>query len=96
MNKWYSVENEKGLACCRCGAFFEKGALILDHHPSICPNCNVECLLYDWEKGIQIVTEDAPYEMQHFIRWAQKELDELEFLELLVGFEEIAKKLYKV
>jgi hypothetical protein len=68
-----------------------------DHDPGWCPLCGVECVFLDWkERKIQIVLENTPAEMVKLIRWMQENLDELEYVELLSSFEEIAETREKV
>ena len=57
----------------------------------ICPTCKIECIWYDCgkRKVVQLIPSFAPKEFQMFIKWAQEELDEIEFVELLVAFEEL-------
>ncbi len=71
------------------------GLETLDHHSGICPSCNIECIWFSFKEGktLQIIPKYAPKEFLSFIEWSQRELDELEFLELIVSFEEIANAL---
>lgn len=95
MNKtWYTLGTYENIECANCG-FINKDVQSLDHHPSICPKCQIECIWYDLgkRKVIQIIPDHAPPEFNKFIKWAQKELDEIEFVELFVAFEELAKKI---
>lgn len=94
MTQWFTVGDKNGLNCCRYGMHFKHGAMGLDHQPSLCDGCGVECVLLNWDKNLQIVTMDAPPHFQAFIRWAQDNLDEFEFIDFLVCFEEIAEKIY--
>ncbi|MEE4001908.1 hypothetical protein V1T75_16340 [Tenacibaculum sp. FZY0031] len=97
MENWYKVSRRNKSVCGNCEkSFDELGSL--DHHSSYCPNCNIECIWFYFEedKTLQVIPKYAPKEFVLFLRWAQKELDELEFLELIVSFEEIAKSLANV
>ncbi|MCO7224810.1 hypothetical protein [Pleionea sp. CnH1-48] len=93
MNKWFSIESEDKLSCCNCGDVFPKNIGGLDHHPSICTKCGIECVLFEWSKLVQIHTQAAPSPIRRFILWAQHELDELEFIELLSSFEELGEEI---
>jgi hydrogenase maturation factor HypF (carbamoyltransferase family) len=88
--KWYSVGSYNEIMCSNC-KFIHANLHDMDHHARICPNCNIECIWFDLgnEKAIQIIPNFAPAEFKRFIEWAQKELDELEFVNLLVLFEEL-------
>jgi hypothetical protein len=91
---WHAISapNERALRCASCGGEFDAGALLGDHHPRVCPVCGVECLVLDWKRlCVQIVVNDAPPVLTRAIRWAQKELDELEFTELLCTLEDLAE-----
>lgn len=44
-----------------------------------------------WNRWTQIVTSEAPRHVKAFVEWSQKNLDELEFSEILVLFEDILK-----
>lgn len=93
MNNWFSIGDDKGVVCCGCNSYIKMSYGGLDHHPSKCPNCGLNCVLILWNKWIQISTNQAPNHFKSFIYWAQKELDELEFVELLSNFEEIAEQI---
>ena len=95
MSNWFTVGDEKGFNCCNCNEFIVLSGGGLDHHPSCCPECGVACLILEWNKWLQVVVKDAPLQFQSFVCWAQKELDELEFIELLSNLEEIAEKIYE-
>ena len=90
---WYSLGNYKKIKCGNCNAEFSEHGF-LDHHSGICPVCQIECIWYnlDTNKVIQIIPNFAPPEFKLFIRWAQKELDELEFDILLTTLEQLGKE----
>jgi hypothetical protein len=95
MNKrWFSVGSSDEVICANCDVL-QKGIYSHDHHPCICPNCKIDCFWYDVVSGrtLQIIPEYAPNEIKQFIQWAQSELDELEFLELIVHFEQLSNAL---
>ncbi|NVK53819.1 MAG: hypothetical protein HWD85_12860 [Flavobacteriaceae bacterium] len=96
MKNWYKINNHDKNICGNCEVEFE-GLQTLDHHSTRCPNCNIESIWFYFERGrtLQIIPENAPKEFLAFIKWSQKELDELEFLELIVSFEEIARAINK-
>ncbi len=84
--QWYSVSpaDSSQLRCGNCQRVIDMSIPSLDHHPCWCPACGVECLLYTPSNShLQILVQQAPAEVQMAIRWAQEELDEVEFLELL-------------
>ena len=92
--EWFTLGSYESIKCLNCGTVHSDIAS-LDHHSGICPNCNIECIWFDLGNGkqIQVIPEFAPNPMREFIWWAQKELGELEFLELIVSLEEINSKL---
>jgi hypothetical protein len=80
--------------CASCGQEFDATGMTADHHPSVCPRGGVECLFLYWKgHAVQIVTESAPPTLLRLIRWAQQNLDELEFTELLCDLEGLADAL---
>lgn len=94
MNKfeWYRFSENNESVCVNC-EYVNLGLNVLDHHMSVCPNCGVECIWFDmgFGKGVQIIPENAPKEMRLFILWSQSNLDEIEFVELVVAFEALGK-----
>src|SRR5438132_5722237 len=97
-NRWFSLSAEGGtvLRCAECGNSFDLEAPSLDHHPRVCPVCGVECVYLDSKRRIiQIVLNNAPPVLAESIRIMQDRFDELEYVELLVAFEELADALYK-
>ena len=96
IKNWYSLGNYERTECTNCSKE-QSNIASLDHHPMICPNCQIECIWYDLGSGrtIQIVPSLAPIEFRLFIKWSQKELDELEFLELIMAFEELGQAIKK-
>lgn len=93
MSKWFSVGDSKSFCCSSCNGRVEITEGGLDHHSTRCPICNIECVIIEWNKWIQVVTKKAPPQFQSFILWAQNNLDELEFVELLCNLEEIGEEL---
>lgn len=95
MNKdhsnWFSISSKnKLITCADCNNEFDLKDPFLDHHPSGCPICKVECAYLDWKnRKIQIIMQNAPPTIFEFIRWMQKHLDELEYVELFSTFESI-------
>ena len=90
--KWLNKGNHKRIDCGNCGGI-QNGIGTMDHHPQICPNCKISCIWYyvTHENVVQIIPEYAPDPIKLFIDWCQTTLDELEMIELMVGFEEIGK-----
>jgi hypothetical protein len=90
---WFSLSppGQHVLRCARCGADIDLGFATADHHPGACPSCGVECAFLAWgPRTVQIVPADAPASLTRLLRWAQEHLDELEYVEVLAGLEEIA------
>ena len=90
---WFAwgSEGTTRLQCAVCRTDIELESATADHHPRVCPACGVECLFIDWKgRPVQIVTDRAPQALADGVRWAQRQLDELEYVELLCALEEIA------
>ncbi len=94
MNKWYTISNHHKNKCGNCSKTFE-GLATLDHHYGICPNCKIQCIWFGLKnkQTLQIIPKHAPKSFSRFLKWTQNELDEIEFLELIVSFEEIASSI---
>jgi hypothetical protein len=93
---WYAVSAPGGttLRCAECKNDIDLGQPEVDHHPRVCPACGVESAFLNWkDRTIQIVLKNAPHAFAEAIRWSQRHLDELEYVELLCAFEEIADAL---
>ena len=91
--QWYSIGNYNQIECGNCNKI-QGNVVSMDHHSGECPDCKIECIWYDLGngKGIQIISSNAPIEIQSFIKWSQKELDELEFLNLIIAFETLGNE----
>lgn len=91
-NPWFShsVPGCATLRCCSCRKEIDLKFPSLDHHPSVCPACGVECIFITWKDvTIQIVLEEAAPEFSRILRWAQENLDELEFVTVLDALSQI-------
>ena len=78
------------LVCANCGQEVDLLYPSVDHHPSVCPSCGIPCLFFSWkDQLVQIVPGDAPDALRWMIDWAQQELNELEFVDILVAFDQI-------
>ena len=85
------------LQCVNCSKEIE--VTWSDYTIQICVHCKVESVFYhfDEKKALQIIPAFAPDVIETFIKWAEKgKLDELEFFELIMYFEEIAKSIGKL
>src|SRR5438128_1704384 len=90
---WYAYSSSRGtdLRCAACQNDIELGFPTADHHPRVCPACGIECAFLNWrDRIIQILMDRAPRPLVEALRWSQKHLDELEYVELLCALEEIA------
>jgi hypothetical protein len=89
---WFSL-GEPGTTNLRCGAcrsVIDLGAPSVDHHPGACPSCGTESVFLAWkEVTVQVLPGAAPAEFSHALRWAQQNLDELEFVALLAAMAEL-------
>jgi RNA polymerase subunit RPABC4/transcription elongation factor Spt4 len=85
-SSWLAVgsQGRHALACAKCGREIDLGLPSLDHHSAACPSCGVESVFFTWDDVlVQVVLETAPEELVRTLRWAQENLDEVEFLTLL-------------
>lgn len=89
---WYTLGTYNDIKCMNCRVT-QNDIQSMDHHMMICPNCLIECIWYDLgnKRVIQIIPSLAPEVFRSFMQWAQKELDELEFIELFISFEKLGK-----
>jgi len=89
---WYSLGDYNSTQCGNCNSKIEN-AHAVDHHSGICPECKIQCIWFDIGKNkvLQIIPDKASKEFKKFIEWAQLELDELEFVELISSFEELGE-----
>jgi hypothetical protein len=93
---WIALSNPDctTLHCAVCKKAFDLYYSTADHHPRICPVCGIECAFLNWKgRSVQIVMDNAPRPLAMWIRWAQKHLDELEYVELICALEEISDAL---
>jgi predicted RNA-binding Zn-ribbon protein involved in translation (DUF1610 family) len=89
---WFSFSSPGNttLRCAACGQEVDLGPTA-DHHPQHCPNCGVESAFLNWKgRTLQIVPTNAPPAFVAVLRWAQRHLDELEYVEFVCAVEEIA------
>lgn len=89
---WFAVgaPGQTALRCCSCGTEIDLGGPSLDHHSSACPSCGIESVFFSWKDSlVQVVPGMAPPELARAIRWAQEELDELEFVSLMASLSEV-------
>lgn len=94
-NNWLAIGSRaQGVQCVSCTSNIAE-FIGVDHHPRICPYCKVESFFFDLgnSKLVQILPHEAPNVVRRFIRWSQNELDELEFLGLMVHIELIAEQI---
>jgi hypothetical protein len=90
---WFSFGAPGGTAlrCAECGSAIDLGVPAADHHPGACPACRAESVFLTWKgRAAQVVMKNAPPALAAAIRWTQKQLDELEFVELLCALEELS------
>jgi hypothetical protein len=92
-SNWFSCSapQQRNLVCAECRFEIDLSAF-LDHHPGICPNCEIECAYLDWKENrkIQIIPENSPKVFAEMLYYLQTNFDELEYVELLACFQEIA------
>jgi hypothetical protein len=96
---WFacSAEGATNLRCAVCGTDIDPESAAADHHPRVCPACGVDCVFIDWKgRVVQVVTDRAPRALAEAVRWAQRQFDELEYVEFLCALEEIAGALHGI
>lgn len=76
------------MTCCRCNRRMELEPEF-DHHDRICHHCGVTCVFLRWDKWTQVVAADAPHHAKAFIAWSQRNLGEVEFVELMGFLEDV-------
>jgi predicted RNA-binding Zn-ribbon protein involved in translation (DUF1610 family) len=87
----FSAPNSTVVRCSACGQSIDLGPMA-DHHPARCPHCGVESAFLNWNARIvQVVPQHAPPAFIAALRWAQQNLDELEYVELICALEELAE-----
>jgi hypothetical protein len=92
-HSWFSFGAPSGTAlrCAECGNLIDLGVPAADHHPGACPVCGAASAFLTWKgRAVQVVMKNAPPVLAAAIRWAQTQLDELEFVELLCALEELS------
>jgi hypothetical protein len=91
---WFSVgtPGSTTLRCCACRNAIDLQYPAADHHSGWCPACGTESVFVTCKDVlIQIALALAPPEVTRAVRWAQEELDEPEFVTLLVSLTELAE-----
>ena len=78
------------ILCPRCGQRTSTEVPFIDHHISECTSCSARTFWWSFgQHHVRVSVDDAHPSFKHFLLWANEELDEVEFLELMVVFEEI-------
>ena len=89
---WFTLasrESEHG-PCPRCGQPLSNEVPSLDHHLFECMHCSARIFRWSFDRqDLRISVDDAPTTVKQFLFWANEALDELEFVELVVAFEEM-------
>jgi hypothetical protein len=96
-SSWYafSDESKTALRCAACHSTIDLGFPQLDHHPSVCPRCGLECAFLNWKgRMVQLVPSKAPAVIQLALRFAQQQFDELEYVEFVIALQELMDELY--
>src|SRR5438270_13701822 len=97
LSSWYACSDEGAtiLRCAACHSVIDLEAPTLDHHARACPRCGVDCTFLNWKgRMLQVVPSNAPAVIRRALRFAQEDLDELEYAELVVVLEELMDALY--
>ncbi len=87
---WFNVGKRSELQCPSCGSSLNDYLPSCDHHPVQCDACNETLVVVSTtNKSIAIDLSKSPLVVQRFFQWCHSSLDELEFVSLLVGLEEM-------
>lgn len=92
VDNWFTIHRSTAhrFECPACRFVFDMGHACVDHHPGVCPECNVASLHWSGSNGnLTIVPAAAPEALRRAIEWAQINLDELDAVELWVALEEV-------
>ena len=77
-------DNEKAVDCLECGSSIQSFPSV-DHHPRVCPACGAEIFVIStMDRNILIDMKKVSDEVKRFIRWAQTDLSEFEFVQLVL------------
>ena len=94
--RWLSVSapGSTVLECANCGSDEALLYPSVDHHPSVCPICEVDCVFVSWKQQlVQVVPSKAPEPFTRLLRWCQTNLDEFEFVTVLTSVDELSDAL---
>jgi len=97
LSPWYAFTDEGAtvLHCAECDNCIDLEVPRPDHHPRVCPKCEVECVYLNWKgRMLQIVMKNAPPALAQAIRLAQQHFDELEYVEFVSALEQVMDDLY--
>ncbi len=85
-----SDATSKEIRCPRCRQSIVDCLPSADHHPVQCPHCRAKLLLFSASaRNFAVDVDNAPDEIREFVTWAQQSLDEVQFVSLLLTFEEL-------
>ena len=89
---WFTIHRSAAhsFECPSCRLVFDMGHACADHHPSVCPGCGVASVHWSARGGnLTIVPAVAPEPVRRAIEWAQRDLNELDAVELWIALEEL-------
>lgn len=88
--RWTTSTSGETIPCPGCGENLVGYTPSCDHHGVTCPNCNDALILISTSaKNHAVCISRCPHELQRFFSWCQSDLDELEFVSLLLSLEEL-------
>jgi hypothetical protein len=93
---WFSVSSPDALNifCANCHQDFEWDGFVCEIQPLFCPICKIECVYLVWKKRmVQIIPKNAPEVFTKMLHYFQQNFDELDYVELIGSFEEMADAL---
>ncbi len=87
---WLSSSFRNDATCPCCRSSLEGYAPSADHHATKCIRCGETLVVISSPKRSSLVAiNHCPPELKSFLKWTQENLDELEFVGLIVQLEEV-------
>lgn len=88
--QWITSTSEEQSICPICETKLNGYTPKADHHAIVCPCCGESLVVFSTSaRSVLIAVNRCPEELRRFLVWSQCNLDELEFVSLIVTLEEI-------
>jgi hypothetical protein len=94
MSRWHSIVTDPAHVplCPRCGSSFTGCFPTLGCTPHPCASCGTPVVLLTAnDRYAAVSVDDAPAPVRAFLRWSDRELDEVELVELILGLQELLR-----